>query len=282
LAATGLSSGTLQRGKNLEYSINGGGTQISQSNTVDASSSGLTGLSITAQGVGSATVTVGSDASTISSAIQSFVTDYNAVQTYISSQTSTSTNSSGTVTPGLLTGDMDAENIETTLRQLVGGSPSGSSGAVQSLNDLGIESDGTDNLLTISDTTTLNNAIANNLSDVQNLFTNSTDGLATSLSTFLNSINGPDGVLANDEKNMTTESADLTTSINNLNQQITSEQTELTNEFTTMETAINTINTQKEYLNAYFGAASTSTNAAPAAAGSSLGSSSSSSSSSVG
>jgi flagellar hook-associated protein 2 len=276
LAATGLSSGTLQRGDNLEYSINGGGTQINESNTVDVSSAGLTGLSITAQGVGSTTVTVGSDTSTIASAIQSFVTDYNAVQTYISSQTSTTTSSSGVVTPGLLTGDLDAEGIETSLRQLVGVSPSGSSGGVEDLNDMGIESDGTDNLLTVSDTTTLNNAIANHLNDVQNLFTNSTDGLATGLATYLTGVNGLDGVLYNDEADMTKDSANLTTSINSLNQQISSEQTELTSQFTAMETAINTINTQKEYLNAYFGG-SASSNAAPAAAGSSDGSTSSSS-----
>jgi flagellar hook-associated protein 2 len=280
LAATGLLGGTLQSGKNLEYSINGGGTQISESNTVDATSAGLPGLSITAQGNGSATVTVASDTSTISSAIQSFVTDYNAVQSYISSQTSTSASSSGTVTPGLLTGDMDAENIETTLRQLVGVSPSGSSGGVRSLNDLGITTNGGNNLLTLSDTTTLNNAIANNLGDVQNLFTNSSDGLATGLANYLKGVNGLNGVLANDEANMTKNSADLTTSINNLNQQISSEQSELTSEFTAMETAINTINTQKEYLNAYFSGTSTTSNDAPSAAGSSLGSSSSSSSAS--
>jgi flagellar hook-associated protein 2 len=279
LAATGLSGGTLQRGNNLEYSINGGGSQISQSNTIDAGSSGLTGLSITAQGVGSATVTVGSDTSTISTAIQGFVTDYNAVQNYISSQTSTTTNASGNVTPGLLTGDLDVENIETSLRELVGGSPSGSAGGVQNLSDLGIETSGTNNLLTLSNTTTLNSAIANNLSDVQNLFTNPTDGLATSLGSFLTDTNGPNGVLANDETNMTTESATLTTSISNLQKQISSEQTQLTSEFTAMETAINTINTQKQYLTAYFGGGS-STNSAPTAAGSSLNSSSSSSSTS--
>jgi flagellar hook-associated protein 2 len=278
LAATGLSSGTLQRGNNLEYSINGGGTQISQSNTIDASSSGLTGLSVTAQSLGSTTVTVGSDTSTISSAIQSFVTDYNAVQNYISSQTSTTTDSSGNVTPGLLTGDLDAENIETSLRELVGVSPSGSSGGVQSLNDLGIESNGSDNTLSISSTTTLNNAITNNLSDVQNLFTNPTNGLATTLSTYLNDTNGPDGVLANNEANMTKEAADITTSINALQQQLTSEQTQLTNEFTAMETAISSINTEKQVLTDYFSGSSSSpsANSAPTAAGSSVSSSSSS------
>ena len=134
------------------------------------------------------------------------MTDYNAVQNYISSQTSTSTDSSGNVTPGLLTGDLDAENIETNLRQLVGVSPSGSSGVIQNLNELGILSNGTDNTLALPDATTLANAIASNLADVKNLFTNPTNGLATSLTTYLNDTNGPNGVLSNDEANMTKQS----------------------------------------------------------------------------
>ena len=48
LAATKLSSGTLQRGNNLLYSINGGGQLISQSNTISEATSGLAGLTVTA------------------------------------------------------------------------------------------------------------------------------------------------------------------------------------------------------------------------------------------
>lgn len=46
LAATGLSGGTLVRGKNLLYTVNGGGQLSSQSNTITESSSGLTGLTV--------------------------------------------------------------------------------------------------------------------------------------------------------------------------------------------------------------------------------------------
>lgn len=281
LAATGLSGGTLQSGNNLQYSINGGATQTSESNTIDASPSGLTGLSITALGTGTTTVTVGSDTSTIATAITNFVNDYNTVQNYISSQTSTSTDSSGNTTPGLLTGDLDSEDIETSLRQLVGAVPGGSS-VIHDLNELGVASNGTDNTLAAPDATTLANTIASNLADVKNMFTNTTDGIATQLTTYLNDVNGPNGVLANDEQNLTNESNDITTSINNLNQRLTNEQTELTAEFTAMETAINTINTEKQYLTAYFNSGSTTSNSAPTAAGSNLNSSSSSTSSSSG
>lgn len=282
LAATGLSGGTLQRGANMQYNINGGGTLTSQSNTVDGSSSGLTGLTVTALAVGSTTVSINSDTSKISSAIQSFVTDYNAAQNYISTQTTSTTDASGTTTPAVLTGDQDVEGIATSLRQFVGVSASGLSSVVKSLNDLGIISNGSDNTLALSDTTTLNSALTNNLSDVKNLFTNSTNGLATTLGTYLTNTTGLNGVLIGDEANMTKESTDITTSISALEQKITSDQTRLTNEFVAMETAINSINAQKQYLNAYFSSGSASSNAAPTAAGSNLSSSSSSSSSSTG
>jgi flagellar hook-associated protein 2 len=278
LEATGLSTGKLQAGDNLEYSINGGGTLTSQSNTIDAGSSGITGLSITALGVGSTTISVGSDTSAISSAISSFVTDYNAVQNYISSQTTSTTSSTGTVTPGLFTGDMDVENIAFTLRQMVDATPSGGTTGVENLNDLGIASNGNDNTLSLSDTTTLDSALANNLSAVQNLFSNSTTGLATTLGSYLTGVTGSNGVLATDESNMTTEAKSMATSISTLQAKIANEQTMLDNEFAAMETAIENINMDKQYLNDYFSNSSSSASdqSAPTAAGSGLSSSSSS------
>jgi flagellar hook-associated protein 2 len=277
LAATGLSSGTLQHGTNLQYSINNGGTLTSQSNTIDATSAGVAGLSVTAIGLGTTTIAVNSDTSTISSAISSFVTDYNAVQNYISGQIKPSTDSSGNVTPGTLTGDLDTEGIADSLRQMVGTAPSGLSGVVRTLNDLGIVSNGTDNTLSLSDSSTLTSALTNNLDQVKQLFTNSTNGIATSLNSYLSDVNGTKGVLVNDENNMTTEIAGINTSITALQQRISNDQTRLTNEFVAMETAINSINSQKQFLNDYFSGSSSTSQSAPVAAGS--GSSSSSSSS---
>jgi flagellar hook-associated protein 2 len=273
LAATGLSGGTLQAGKNLEYSINNGGTLTSQSNTIDAGSSGITGLSVTALGQGTTTISVGSDTSTISSAISSFVTDYNAVQNYISSQTTSTTSSTGTVTPGLFTGNMDVENIAFTLRQMVDATPSGGTTGVENLNDLGIKSNGNDNTLSLPDTTTLDSALTNNLSAVQNLFTNSTTGLATTLGSYLTGVTGSTGVLASDESNMTTEAKSMAASISTLQAKIANEQTTLDNEFAAMETAINSLNTDKQFLNDYFNSSSASDQSAPSSVNSSSSSS---------
>jgi flagellar hook-associated protein 2 len=270
LAASGLSSGTLHSGSNLQYTINGSGTQTSTSNTVDGGTSGITGLSITATGEGLTNITVGSDTSTISSAISQFVSDYNTVQNYISSQTQTATSSTGTVTPGLFTGNMDVENIAFSLRQTMDASPGSS--LVQNLNSLGILSNGQDNTLSLSDTSTLNAALTNNLSAVASLFTDPTTGIATTLNTYVNSLTSPNGVLATDEKNMTSEATTIGNSIKTLQAKITSDQTTLTNEFAAMETAIESINTDKQTLNDFFSASSSSASSqsAPTAAGSNI------------
>jgi flagellar hook-associated protein 2 len=261
LAATGLSGGTLQRGNNLQYTINGGGTLTSQSNIIDSTSSGLTGLSVTASGTGLATVTVTSDTPTISSAITKFVTDYNSVQNYINSQIATTTDSSGNRVPGTLTGNSDAEDLETSLRQLMDAAP-GVAGVVQSLNDLGIVSNGNDNTLAVSDTTTLNSELTNNLGAVQNLFTNATNGLAITMGTYLTNLTSSTGLLATTEGDLTKQSTDIDTTIAAMEVKISDDQQNYTNEFVAMETAENSINQQKQFLTDMFSSTSQSASGA--------------------
>ncbi len=268
LAATGLSAGTLQRGNNLQYNINGGGTLTSLSNTITAATSGISGLSVTALGTGSTTVTVGTDTATIAKAITQFVNDYNAVQNYISSQTTPSTDSSGNVTPGTLTGDLNAEDIAVTLRQMI--DASAGTGAVQNLNDMGIASNGTDNTLAIGDPDTITAALANNLSAIQSLFTNSTDGLTTTMSKYISGLTGLNGVLASGETNFTDQSNNVAKSLTALQQKVSDDSTNMTNEFIAMETAINTINQQKQYLNSFLNTSSSAANTSQASGASGL------------
>lgn len=286
LAASGLSGGGLQTGVNLKYSINGSSPMTSESNTVDASSLGLTGLSLTALSTGSTNVTVSPDTSTIGTAITNFVNDYNTVQNYINSQTTVSSTTSSTTgstdstttttgTPGLLMGDMDAEGIATNLRQLVDASPL--SGLVQNLNDIGISSNGTDNTLS-TNSQVLNDSLANNLSQISQLFTDPTSGLAATVGSYLTDTLASNGIVKTKEQSLTTESTNITNSITTLQQKITNDETEMQNQFVEMEDAINTINVSKEYLTAYFNSPTSST-AAPVAQNNSSSSSSSSSSS---
>jgi flagellar hook-associated protein 2 len=249
LAATGLSSGTLTRGQNLLYTLNGGSQQlVSQSNTITQSSSGVTGLSVAASAIGSTTVTVSSDTSTISSAIQQFITDYNAVQTAISSQQLVTTASDGTVTPGPLTGDQTSSDIAENLRSLSFSAGSGLSNSITSLADLGIETNGQDNTLALSDSDTLNDALTNNLNAVQSFFSDATSGMATQLNNYITNVTGSDGELTDHQAILTQQYNNLSTQISNLETKITSDSAQWTSEFEAMEQAESQANQELTYL----------------------------------
>jgi len=249
LQATGLSGGQFVSGQNLLYTLNNSNQQlVSQSNTITQASSGIRGLSVTALNEGTATVTVGSDTSGLSSAIQQFVTDYNAVQSYISSQQIVSTGSDGTVTPGTLTGDQTADDIVSSLRSLSFVAGSGLTGPIQTLGDLGIQSNGQDNTLSLSDTSTLNNALASNLSAVQSFFADATNGVATQLNNYVTSLTASDGELTNHQAALTQQYNNLGTQITNLETKITSDSAHWTTEFQAMEQAQQQANQELTYL----------------------------------
>jgi flagellar hook-associated protein 2 len=249
LAATGLSGGTLQRGQNLLYTLNGGTQQlVSQSNTITSASSSISGLSVTALQTGTATMNVTTDTSSISSAIQKFVTDYNSVQTFISGEQTVTTSSSGAVTPGTLTADDTTDQLASNLRSLVAAAvPSLSGDTVSMLSDLGIETNGQDNTLSV-DTSTLNSALASNLSNVSSLFNDPTSGIATQINNFLTQTIGTNGTLTDHQTSLTEQSDNITTQISNLNTKITSDEAEWTSQFEAMEQAESQSNQELTYL----------------------------------
>lgn len=248
LAATGLSSGTLQSGQNLLYTLNGGTQQlVSQSNTITQESSSIAGLSVTASQTGSATVSVSSDTSAITSAIQQFVSDYNTLQTTITNDQAVTTSSSGTVTPGVLTGDLTANGIASNLRSLITSSVPGLTGDVSMLSDLGIQTNGQNNTLSV-DTSALSNTVAANVNSVETLFTDPTNGLATQLSNFINDTTGTNGTITDHQASLNQQVTDLNTQISNLETKITSDTATWTNEFTAMETAESQTTQELTYL----------------------------------
>jgi len=249
LSATGLSNGTLTNGKNLTYTLNNGTqTLVSQSNAISSASSGIKGLSITALTTGAVTATVSSNTGAISTAINQFVTDYNAVQNDISSQQIVTTAANGTVTPGSLTGNQTAEDIASNLRSFAFTAGSGLSGAIHTLGDLGIQTNGQDNTLSVGDSSTLGSALANNLSAVQSFFSDATNGVATQVNNYITNITSSDGELTNQQATLSSESTNITTQISNLETKITSDTAQWTSEFQAMEQAQSQANQEMTYL----------------------------------
>ena len=259
LAATGISGGTLQRGNDLLYSVNGGATLSSQSNTITEASSGITGLSVTALNLGSTTITVSSDTTKIKTAINDFISAYNKVQAVIDTNTASTTDSTGKVTAGILAGEGDPHEIASTLRKLSFGQVSGLTGALKSLADLGISTNGNDNNLSLTDETKLDAALANNLTGAQDLFTNDTAGLAVSLNSYLDKTIGDSGTLPTKQSNLTKQAADIDTQIADLERVVQADSQRMTDQFIAMEAAQAQLNQQLQYLQRSFGNTTTTT-----------------------
>ena len=253
VSASGLSTGTLQHGKSLIYTVNGSGPLVSQSNTITEDSSGITGLSATALAEGSFSVSVSVDSQKIKAAITDFVTEYNQVQALINTNTASTTDAKGKVTAGLLAGDGDANTLNSDLRKLMNGGLSGLSGTILRLENLGFSSNGNDDSIIAKDGSALDDAIATNLNSLKDFFTNGTNGFATAFNAFLDKTIGEGGSLVTRQTNLTAQSKGIDASIAAMERQVLANKERLTAGFIAMESAQSNINQQLAYLTKTFG-----------------------------
>ncbi|MFA6544196.1 MAG: flagellar filament capping protein FliD [Limisphaerales bacterium] len=254
LAATGLAGGTLNRGKNLIYQINGGSSLVSQSNTITSDSSGLAGLTVNALKEGAtATVSVGTDTAKVKAAIQDFLTEYNKVQSVIDSSTASSTDAQGKVTAGILANDPEASDIASRLRSGAYGQTTGINPTLKSLADLGITSNGDNNNLAVGDETALDSALQSQLGQVQALFTDTSLGLATRMDAYLEKTIGDNGTLLDKQTNLGAQVTDIDKQVVDSERLVLANRQRLIDSFVAMETAQAKTKQQLEFLQQRFG-----------------------------
>lgn len=257
LTATGLAGATLQHGTDLLYTVNGGDTLRSHSNTISEDTSGIKGLSVSVIDTTGTTpqtfsISVAADTAKIKTAIKDFLTEYNKVQSMIDSQTASSTDSKGKVTTGVLANENDATEIASSLRRITFGQVAGLAETLNGLADMGIDSNGNDNSLTLSDESALDTALAQNPNQVQDLFTDSSNGLGAQLADFLDKTVGDDGSLVTHTTSIGKQITAIDTQIADYERFVLSEKSRLTDSFVTMETAQQNINAQLKYLQQQF------------------------------
>lgn len=243
LTATKLTTGTLQAGQDLQYSVNGGPTLYSHSNTIDEKSSGIAKLTVNVLKAGTVgapqttTVEVRDDTTKVKQAITDFIAEYNKTQSLIDAQTASTTDSSGKVTAGTLASEQDANEIATQLRNKVFAAISGLSGSINQLSQIGIQTNGYDNSLTLSNGATLDSLLTNNPNQIRDLFSDSTNGLAVNLSTYLDQVAGEDGSLAKKQTNLSNLSVSIDSQITDMERIVQMNKDRLTASFVAMETA---------------------------------------------
>lgn len=183
LDALGIgAAGTLVRGLNAEFSINGGPTLTSASNTLDSTAHGVTGLSVTVDSETTQSIGVAADTATMKSKIQSFIDAYNAVQAFIDDKTRI-TSQDGTVTTSVLTSNREVQSWARDLRSLAFGAVSGLDGTIQRLADLGIDFTSGTSQLEIKDSAVLDTALRDKPADVEAFFQSASTGFAAKFDT---------------------------------------------------------------------------------------------------
>lgn len=251
----GLTTGagaTLTRGKNAEFTVNGGSTISSQSNTLDEDALGVAGLSVTVNSATTQTINVAADTDSMKTAIQNFVTKFNAVQSYIDSQTKITKTADGKVSAALLADNREVQSWSSQLRSMAFSQVTGSSGSISRLDALGLDFNSTDSTLSIKDSAKLTAALANNGTDVAAYFNTETTGFAKKFTSYLDSkLDTRNGALQLQINTINKANTGIDAQITVLNARLVNERERLTTAFLAMQNAQSTASQQQTTLNQF-------------------------------
>ncbi len=224
--------------QNASYTLNGI-PMTSSSNTV---SSAIQGVSLTLNSLTTtpATLTVAHDTTAVGTAASNFVSAYNALYTQLKSRSAYGT---ATAAAGSLAGDGTVRLMMDQLRGIFMTGASG--GTLSSLSQVGIttQTDGTLKL----DSTALNNALANNYSDVTNLFS-SASGFTTRLDAWATSVLAPGGLMANHITSLNTSITGFNQQISQLEVRMSTLQTQYTTQYSNLNMLLSSMNSTSAYL----------------------------------
>ncbi|HEX4152437.1 MAG TPA: flagellar filament capping protein FliD [Steroidobacteraceae bacterium] len=237
-----------QAAQDANFTLNGYAA-TSANNVV---SGAITGVTLDLLGASAAntptTLSISADPSSAATSIGTFVSAVNGV---ISAIQSLGGYDSSTQTAGPLNGNATLEAFQNQLENILDTVTSGSNtNGINSLGDLGITADANTGQLD-SNTTTLTNALASNVTAVGNLL-GGTHGIATQINNLINQYTGPGGLL-------TSINQGLQSSLSNVSQQQTALQAELTTysatltaQYNAMDTAVASLKEMQTYLTAEF------------------------------
>lgn len=254
LSALGLTSAaTLARGNDAQFSVDGGPTMTSHSNSLDEKALGITGLTVSAGSLGTQTITVKADNASMNTAIKDFITKFNAVQSYIDSQTKITKTPDGKVTAALLADNREVQAWSSQLRSMAFGQVDGLSGTIKRLSDMGIDFSSTDSTLSVRNQSTLDAALLNHGDDVAAFFNTDTTGFIDKFSDFLTSKLTPStGPLAAQMASINKANAGIDKQIITLNLRLANQRELLTSAFLSMQNAQSRAQQQQTTLSNFF------------------------------
>lgn len=240
-------------GNNASLTVNGISIS-SATNTVTGAVPGLTLNLLSASPGTTVSLSVAPDVSSASTAINQFVTDYNTAVTDVNAQFSYTAGSG----QGVLAQDPTVRNLQSELLQASSYTAAPASGSssttVPNLTSMGISVNANGTLSV--DSTTLNNVLNNNFSDVQNFFQGaSLNGFANSLDQQLTSFVSPgDGAFTVDLQSISSQSSGLQTDITNFEANVIAPlRTKLTSDLSQAEILLQQLPTEMRQISTELG-----------------------------
>ena len=216
------------------------------------------------------------DTTTLEKNINTFVTSYNAIMSWINagyteasnaqnSTTATDPNTAANPTDAqlsqILLGDSTVNGIKRQLQSILSGTvnSSSSSGALNNLSQIGI-STSQDGTLTVN-TPALESALQNNFSGVTGLLAGdgSSTGMMEQFNSYLLNLNDTtQGMYATKKTNYQSMIRDLDSQISTKTEALNKEEASMKARFTAMELLVSNLNSQSSYLNTLYSMAGTS------------------------
>jgi flagellar hook-associated protein 2 len=225
----------------------------SASNTVTNAMSGVTlNLLSTTTTPGSttpatpATLTIGTDTTTVASNIQAFVTAYNTLQSALVQLGGYDSSSS---TAGPMMGDAALSGIQNQIQDALYSIVNTGSSTYNTLASIGIttQADGSLSL----NSSTLTNALNSNFSAVSQLFS-STTGVANTLNSDITTALGANGSITTEGQTLTSQENALTTQSNQLSTQMAALTASLTQQYSALNTLLSSLQSTSSYLSQAF------------------------------
>ncbi len=214
----------------------------------------IQGVTLTATDVTSsaATVTVSKDTASMVTKMEAVVTAYNSVMSYIRGQEAWNPKQG---IQGSFVGELQPTDVVRQLQSTISAAYT-AVGDFNSLANLGISTKQNGDIALDSDKFT--SALDSGFNDVTKLFTDSSNGIAASLTTLLGTFTGTDGTITARSDSLAKDLTAYDTRISTYEDQLTSYEARLKQEFTAMELALAGFNSAKSAIAALLPSSSSS------------------------
>jgi flagellar capping protein FliD len=199
-----------------------------------------------------ANIIIAADDTAQKTAIQTVLSNFNDLQTYLAAKTGVTKATDGTYTRGALAGDSIFKSLRSDLFGMVMGD-SANTGTLKNLSQIGITLD--DSLsLTVSDSAALDKALLNDPTNVQTLL----DTIMKKVNTKMGSFTGTSGFVEQEIKSADTTNTQLTDQIGKMNDKLTKRRATLTNQYAQMQNELFMLQYTQQTMSAIYGTTSTS------------------------